>query len=323
MDKTSFTVFNLIERELALVDTAMRQQYRDSHPDIEAALNHLLDAGGKRVRPAMVILFGKIFNAPVERSTTMAAAIELLHNATLVHDDFIDGSLLRRGIPTLNAHWSAGATVLTGDYIFAKAAHLASISGTIELMQLFAKALMTIVVGEVSQLFSVNGHTPEAAYFDRIHAKTAALFTLACEVGALLGAATENEADAVRVYGTAVGNAFQIIDDMLDFCSATDTLGKPVGGDLQRGIVTLPAIYYFSENPEAPGVREILEKRQPAESAMQDLVEAIRSSDAIERTRARAREFIREAVDALSEFPSSVEKDSLIDLAHFITDRTT
>ncbi|MBN1264079.1 MAG: polyprenyl synthetase family protein [Anaerolineales bacterium] len=322
MNKTSINVFNLLESELSLVDRAMRQEYQDTHPDIEAALNHLLDAGGKRVRPTLLILFGKMFDAPLDRSTTMAAAIELLHNATLVHDDFIDGSLLRRGIPTLNAQWSSGATVLTGDYIFAKAAHLASISGSIEHMQLFSKALMTIVVGEVSQLFSVNGQTLESMYYDRIYAKTAALFTLACEVGALLGNASEETVSAVRAYGTAVGCAFQIIDDMLDFSSAADTLGKPVGGDLQRGIITLPAIYYFADFPNQAGVNDILNHKNIPGQTMLDLIEAIRSSDAIERTHARAREFISEGIQALSEFPSGLEKDALIDLAYFVTDRT-
>jgi geranylgeranyl pyrophosphate synthase len=322
MNKTSFNVFSIIENELSLVDQAMRQEYNDSHPDIEAALNHLLDAGGKRLRPALLILFGRIFSAPYDRCITMGAAIELLHNATLVHDDFIDGSLLRRGIPTLNSHWSAGATVLTGDYIFAKAAHLASNAGSIEHMQLFSKALMTIVVGEVSQLFSINGQSLESVYYDRIYAKTAALFTLACEIGTTLGNASAEIVEASRAYGTAVGSAFQIIDDMLDFSSAADKLGKPVGGDLLRGIITLPAIYFFKDNPDKPGVDQIIRKKDVSDQTVVELIEAIRSSNAIERTHIRARDFIQEGIQALSILPPSLEKDALVDLAYFVADRS-
>lgn len=321
MNKITFKVFQSIEKELALVEETMQQPHQESHPDIEAALQHLLKAGGKRVRPALVILFGRMFDAPLEPMVNMAAAIELLHNATLVHDDFIDESLLRRGLPTLNAHWSPGATVLTGDYIFAKAAHLASEGGTIELMRLFASSLMTIVAGEVSQLFSSNGHSLETIYFKRIHAKTAALFTLSCEIGSRLGSVPDNLLPPIRTFGSNIGNAFQIIDDILDFSASSAALGKPVGGDLRRGIVTLPAIYFFESSPDSPAVRAILDHQDLADPDMNELVNAIRNSDALMRSRERASALVDEGVSAISLLPACQEKDALIELAAFIANR--
>ncbi len=322
MDKSKLKAFELIEEELLLVEQVMLEKHPDSHPDIEAALKHLLFAGGKRVRPSVLILFARMFNAPIEQAASMAAAIELLHNATLVHDDFIDGALLRRGIPTLNSHWSPGATVLTGDYIFAKAAHLASVSGDIEQMRLFARALMTIVVGEVSQLFPKNGHKMESLYYERIHAKTASLFTLSSEVGARLGNVPDELVENARTYGCCIGKAFQIIDDIFDFSSEVERLGKPVGEDLRRGIITLPAIYYFESHPEDQAARTFLEQKDLPEPEMNKLINAIQESDALTMAHEQARKFASQGIESLSMLPQVPEKEALIELADYIVDRS-
>ncbi len=321
MDKNKFKVFDLIEEDLLLVEQVMLEKHPASHPDIETALHHLLSSGGKRVRPAVLILFARMFNASREQAASMAAAIELLHNATLVHDDFIDGALLRRGAPTLNAHWSPGATVLTGDYIFAKAAHLASVSGSIDHMRLFARALMTIVVGEVSQLFPKNGHEMESLYYERIHAKTASLFTLSSEVGARLGTIPEDLIENVRTYGTSIGEAFQIIDDILDFSSEVEKLGKPVGEDLRRGIITLPAIYYFESHGDDQSACTFLSQKELPEPEMDGLISAIQKSDSLSLAYKQARNIANRGIESLSRLPDVPEKDALIDLANYIVDR--
>ncbi len=164
----------------------MRRQANGYHPDLEAALMHLLSSGGKRVRPAITLLIGEILDADRERLITLAAAIELLHTATLVHDDLIDGAILRRGIATLNAQWSPAATVLTGDFIFAQAAGLAAETYSVPVIKLFAETLSTIVAGEITQLFAGRRLLNQSEYKQRIYSKTASLFVLAAVSPALL-----------------------------------------------------------------------------------------------------------------------------------------
>ena len=168
------------------VEARMRAQSNGHHPDLEHAFNHLLDSGGKRIRPTLALLVGELVGADREKMLTLSAAVELLHTATLVHDDVIDGALLRRGNPTLNARWSAGATILTGDFIFARAAKMAAETVSVEVMDLFAQTLSTIVNGEITQMFSGKGVISRENYFNRIYAKTASMFEFG-SVGSAFG----------------------------------------------------------------------------------------------------------------------------------------
>ena len=178
----------------------MRSQAEHQHPDLRAALDHLISSGGKRIRPTVTLLIGRILNGDESRLVTLAAAIELLHTATLVHDDLIDGSLLRRGIPTINSKWSPGATVLTGDFMFARAAKLASDTNSIPVMSLFSKTLATIVNGEITQLFSNRCNINREEYYQRIYAKTASLF----EASACCAALISTEDGGIDRSGTPV-----------------------------------------------------------------------------------------------------------------------
>ena len=244
MEPTIATFFDLVRPQLLAVETRMRQTTQAHHPALESALEHLLASGGKRIRPTVVLLAGDLLNAPRDRIVTLAAAIEMLHTATLVHDDLIDGALLRRGTPTLNAQWTAGATVLTGDYVFARAAHLAAQTGSLDVMEAFARTLMTIVNGELSQLFRSEGAQTLDDYHERIYAKTASLFELAAHGAAMLASAPAAEAEAMRSFGYNVGLAFQVVDDILDFVGQSTEIGKPVGSDLRHGIITLPVFLF-------------------------------------------------------------------------------
>ena len=167
-----------VQEQLHLVEARLHAQANDRHPDLRAALEQILAAGGKRIRPTLGLLVGNMLGAPSDKLVTLGAAVELLHTATLVHDDLIDGSLLRRGMPTLNARWSPAATVLTGDFMFARAAKLAAETDHLPLMNAFAETLATIVNGELNQMFNARGTVDRDNYFQRIYAKTASLFEM-------------------------------------------------------------------------------------------------------------------------------------------------
>ena len=194
----------------------MRAQGDSSNPDLRAALELLLTAGGKRIRPTVTLLTGKMLGAPIDKLITLGAAVELLHTATLVHDDLIDGALLRRGSPTLNSQWSPSATVLTGDFIFSRSAKLAAETNSVELMKIFTQTLTTIVNGEITQLFSSRCQLNRENYYQRIYAKTASLFETSTRTAALLSQADNQVIEEMRSYGYNIGMAFQIIDDILD-----------------------------------------------------------------------------------------------------------
>lgn len=306
---------------MPLVEERMRAQSDGHHPDLEIALHHLLNSGGKRIRPTVALLVGGMLGAPRNFTITLAAAVELLHTATLVHDDVIDGSLLRRGSPTLNARWSPGATILTGDFIFARAAKLAAEAESIEVMKLFAKTLSTIVNGEITQMFISKGLVNREDYYTRIYAKTASLFELCTVAPVFLADGDEATIAAMKRYGYEVGMAFQIVDDILDFTSDQNDLGKPVASDLRQGLVTLPALHYLEKNPGDADLQKVIEDRIVSEETLLKVVEAIRSSGAIESAMEEARQFVMRGLAALEGMPNTPERKALEGVARFVVDR--
>jgi geranylgeranyl pyrophosphate synthase len=252
---------------------------------------------------------------------TLSAAIELLHTATLVHDDLIDGAYLRRGIATLNAQWSPAATVLTGDFVFAKAARLAAQTGSVAVMQLFAETLATIVNGEITQLFDGHGVASRENYEGRIYAKTASMFELAASAAALLSPVTAETVEQLRCYGYSIGMAFQIIDDILDFTGEQATVGKPVASDLRQGLITLPALLYYDRNPQDEDIHAVLRGETLSEAAVSRVVAAIRASGAIQASAAEAERYIQQGLEVLEIFPVCPERLALEVLARYITHR--
>jgi len=316
------TFFTSVQEQLHFVEQRIRDQVGDDHhPDLRSALEHLLSAGGKRIRPTLGLLVGNMLGAPEEKLITLGASVELLHTATLVHDDLIDGALLRRGIPTLNAGWSPAATVLTGDFLFARAAKLAAETDYLPLMKLFSETLATIVNGELTQMFSAHGVIDRNNYYNRIYAKTASLFEMSALAAAMVGTDDEIVRYAMRTFGYEVGMAFQIVDDILDFTGNQTKVGKPIGSDLLNGLVTLPAIYYAESNRFNEDILSLPEGGWKDARRVQRLVDAIRESDAIEQAMDEARQAVSRALGALEESPASPEKDALEDLAKFIVDR--
>lgn len=319
---TTLSFLSAVQDDLVAVENLMRAQASGYHDDLGAALDLLVAAGGKRVRPALTLLAGKMLGASRQRLVTIAAAIELLHTATLVHDDLIDGALLRRGHPTLNSKWSPGATVLTGDFLFAAAAKLAADADSIPVMHLFARTLTVIVNGEITQLFASQCQANHENYHQRIYAKTASLFeTSAGSAALLVDNPNEEVVDQLRCYGREIGIAFQIMDDILDFTGDAATVGKPVGNDLRQGLITLPALYYLEEHPDNFLVKRLLEGECPEPEQVGPLIEAIRSSTAVERAHQEAHRHVEKGLAALYTQPTSAERQSLEQLAQYITRR--
>jgi geranylgeranyl pyrophosphate synthase len=319
---SSITFFTSVQDQLQFVEQRIRDQAgEDHHPDLRSALEHLLSAGGKRIRPTLGLLVGNMLGAPEEKLVTLGASVELLHTATLVHDDLIDGALLRRGMPTLNARWSPAATVLTGDFLFARAAKLAAETDYLPLMKLFAETLATIVNGELTQMFSARGVIERDNYYQRIYAKTASLFEMAALAATMVATEDEEMRGSMKVFGYKVGMAFQIVDDILDFTGEQSAVGKPIGSDLLNGLVTLPAIYFAESNPTNEDILSLPAGGWKDTERVQRLVDNIRQSRAIQQSMDEARQAVNRALKALSDAPVSAEREALEDLAKFIVDR--
>jgi geranylgeranyl pyrophosphate synthase len=310
-----------IEDRIGLVEERMRAQSDGHHSAVGAALHHLLSSGGKRIRVIVTLLTGKMLGADPDKLVTLAAAIESLHTATLVHDDLIDGAMIRRGIPTLNAQWSPAATVLTGDFIFAKAAKLAAETGSVDVMKIFAETLATIVNGEITQLFSSKWIANRENYYHRIYAKTASLFEASTSTAAVLSNADAQQTTALKLFGYDIGMAFQIIDDILDFTSEQTTMGKPVASDLRQGLITLPVLYYLENYPSDIDLRNILESSFCDETCLSRLLVSIRESGVIKLSHDEARQYVQKGLGELTKLPESNERKALADLAAYIVDR--
>ncbi|NTW45358.1 MAG: polyprenyl synthetase family protein, partial [Anaerolineaceae bacterium] len=240
----------------------------------------------------------------------------------LVHDDLIDNSLIRRGMQTLNAKWSPGATVLTGDYLFSCSARLAAETESTKVVRRFAETLSIIVNGEITQLFSGPCRLDREDYYQRIYAKTASLFETCSYCSALLSTEDNNTHAVFRTFGKEIGMAFQIVDDILDYTGDQVTLGKPIGSDLQQGLLTLPLQIYAERYPDKPFVQEILSGNcLDDRDSIQALISDITKTEAIQESFQIAREFSNRGIQAIEGFPRSDALDSLENIARFIVDR--
>lgn len=316
------TFFNIAQDDLKQVDALIRAQAEGHHPDLGSALDLLLSAGGKRVRPILTIVSGRMLGAPSRQVNTLAAAIELLHTATLVHDDLIDGALLRRGAATLNSQWSPGATVLTGDFLFASAAKLAADTECVPVIKLFSKTLTVIVNGEITQLFDRQDPLNLDGYFKRIYAKTASLFETCTTSAALINNSDEDTTNCLARFGREIGLAFQIVDDILDFTADQSTLGKPVGNDLRQGVITLPTILYCQSLPDHPCVQFMASGGRPEHHPELDaLIEKIRTSDVIAEAFQVAQEHVDRGLDIIRSFPDGENRSALEEMAEFLVER--
>ena len=285
---------------------------------------HLIAGGGKRMRPMLTLACGALLNYPGTRHQRLAAAVEFIHTATLLHDDVVDGSGLRRGKRTANLIWGNPASVLVGDFLFSRAFELMVEDGSLKVLRILSHASAVIAEGEVDQLTAQRQiDTGEDQYLEIISAKTAALFAAACRVAPVVAEASEDAELALESYGKNLGIAFQLTDDVIDYASDAATMGKGLGDDFRDGKVTLPVILAYARGTESD--RDFWRSAMAGERVSDDdltrAVQSLRSTDALADTMERARYYGRRAVDALAMFPGSRAKSALVEAAEFAVAR--
>ncbi len=314
-------IYKPIQADLKRVEQDLKEIASTASPPLSELLTYTLQNGGKRIRPALTLLAGKFGRYDSSRLVLMATAIELLHTATLVHDDIVDKSALRRGKPTVSRTWGANRALLLGDYLFARAGRLAATTGNLRVVELFSETLMTISAGELKQTSVIfDPGKAREIYFDWIRSKTACLFAAATESGAILAQAPESTITTLREYGINFGIAFQIIDDVLDFMGEEAELGKPVGSDLSEGIATLPTILFIESHPDDHVVTDMV-TRKGVESAAAAL-EMVRNSTAIKECLEIATDYAARACQAIEQLPRIPARQSLMNLAQYVIKRS-
>ena len=293
------------------------------HPLLRSILKGVLLAPGKRIRPALTIASGRLYRNTSTSMLSMAAALEFLHTATLIHDDVVDQTDARRGEPTLNSEIGNPVAILVGDYLFAQAAAAATATNNLRVMRLFADAVKMLCAGQIAESTRNTDGTlwiDRATYYRTIEAKTAALFVLACQSGAILGEAPVDQTAALSAYGRFLGLAFQVIDDILDLIGDEAEMGKPAGSDLRQGVVTLPLIYLRDELPEPLFVAAFSIDGE-REAAIEEIAARARTSGAIDRSYQEARDLVAAAVGALETVPTGSFRDLLAGLSEVVVER--
>jgi octaprenyl-diphosphate synthase len=318
-------IFSLIANELQQVEIEFERQARSNVQVIAYLGDYLRKSGGKRVRPALTILANYAVGGEGSRynSIRMATVMEFLHTATLVHDDIIDKADTRRNRPTVNALYGNETAVLMGDWLYMSAFETSLAERSLPILDILTSVTRKMTEGEILQL-TLLGHADvsEAHYLDVLKRKTAYLFSASCEIGAILGGATEQQQTALRDYGLNLGTAFQLIDDLLDFTSTEDALGKAAGADLLGGKVTLPLIYLREADPLTfEMIQRVLRDGNYDAVSQADLFAALRRTDALERARARADEYARNARAALENLSDSDYCESLRELPTYVLNR--
>ncbi len=313
---------DFIAADMRAVDTVIRSRLTSEVALVRRVAEYIVGSGGKRLRPALVILSAGAFGYQGTHHHQLAAVVEFIHTATLLHDDVVDASALRRGRPTANALFGNAASVLVGDFVYSRAFQMMVEVESMHVMQVLAEATNVIAEGEVLQL--MNCHNPdigEHAYLQVIRYKTAKLFEAATRLGAILGGATLGQEQALASYGMHLGTAFQLVDDVLDYSGDHAATGKNVGDDLAEGKPTLPLIYAIQHGSadEAALIRNAIEKGGLDELEL--VIAAIHRTGALDYTRRQAEAEARTASAALAVLPNSKPRDSLLQLAHFAVTR--
>ena len=313
----------LADDDMKRVDSLIRHRLSSDVVLINQIADHIIAGGGKRLRPMLHVLAAGAAGYRGEEHIKLAAVIEFIHTSTLLHDDVVDESDLRRGRKTANALWGNAASVLVGDFLYSRSFQLMVELDDMRVMRILADTTNTIAEGEVLQLLNIgNADVSEAAYLAVIERKTAVLFAAATELGGILGGLPEEQVAALRRYGMELGYAFQIADDLLDYTSDAGTLGKNIGDDLAEGKPTLPLIYALEKaNPEqAQSLRHAIE--HGGLDSLDRIIASIRDSGALERTRERALRHAHAARAALATLPASAHRDALATLADYSVRRT-
>ncbi|MDA8353535.1 MAG: polyprenyl synthetase family protein [Firmicutes bacterium] len=317
-------IYKNLRKDLREIERELEESVQADHQDLSRSAAHLLEAGGKRMRPVFVLLAGQFGRYDVERLKRVAAPLELIHMATLVHDDVIDDAATRRGRATVKAKWDNRVAMYTGDFILARSLDIVTQIQSPEAHRVLSNAIYQMCKGEIEQIRDF--YDPDQSvlrYLHRIKRKTALLMSVSCELGALVSDADPSVVRKLRLYGYYVGMAFQITDDLLDLTGDQTNLGKPAGSDLRQGNVTLPVIEVLKRGPEEDRERIIryLHSRGQ-DGSLSDIIERVRRSRGIPCAQELADRYLNKALTVLEDLPQGEAKESLRSIAHFVAHRS-
>ena len=314
-------IYSPIQADLEAVEERLKSVSKADFPHLSKLLDYSLKSTGKRIRPVLALISGKFYDYNPDHLLSMATAVEIMHTATLVHDDAIDKSSVRRGRATINALWNEETAVLLGDYLFAEAGALTASTNNLRAIKLFAATLKTISSGEIDQAHNAfNLKQNHAQYFERIARKTAALFSMSMETGAAMSQAPEESIQILIKYGYNLGIAFQIVDDILDFIGTEKELGKPAGSDLTQGTITLPSMLLLERYPEDNPLEKLADS-QDRPKVIKRAIDMVRNSSIIPECYQVATDYCARACRDLKQLPANIGSQSLSDLADFVAHR--
>ena len=317
-------ILGLVEKDLLRVERVFQDEFLSDLRVISEVASHVRDAGGKRIRPALLLLASRLFGHSSDRMITLAAVVEYIHTATLLHDDVIDEASTRRGRKSANAHWGNKTTVLIGDFLYTKSMAMALTQDNLGILRLLSEVTLRMIEGQVLEIErEADLSVREEQHLDIIRRKTADLFAACMRIGAILGDASEEKEHALSAYGLALGLAFQMKDDLLDFTASEKALGKPVGLDLREGKLTLPVIYMLEAGDAEVRrkVERVVEDRGFDQVSHAEIVLLARRTGALARAEEMAIRQAEAARRALSVFAPSKERDALLTLPDFILAR--
>lgn len=316
-------IYSFLKRDLDIIEESLNEVFQAEHPILHAASTELLKAGGKRIRPVFVILSGQLGRYQPDRVKTVAVSLELIHMATLVHDDVIDDASLRRGQPTIRELYGNRVAMYTGDYILARALEEITQIEDAPVHQLLSRTIVEVCVGEIEQIKDkYNWDQGLRDYLRRIKRKTALLIATSCQLGALVSDLTEAQANNLYKYGYYIGMSYQIIDDILDFTSTEKELGKPSGSDLLQGNITLPVLYAMKDKKFASVLKSAIQANDTLdEEQLGTILYALKNTDAIEQSYQLSELYLQKALKALEELPEGRAKHTLENIAKYIGKR--
>jgi heptaprenyl diphosphate synthase len=313
-------MYSFLNADLNLIEKELEETIQADHPLLRQAGLHLLQAGGKRIRPVFVLLAGKFGDYNIDRIKYVAVALELIHMASLVHDDVIDDASMRRGKPTIKAKWDNKIAVYTGDYILARSLELITMVDRIEAHKILSHSLVELNLGEIEQIKDKYNYDQNVrTYFRRIKRKTALLIAVSCQLGAIASDAPEDIHRKLYLFGYYVGMAFQITDDILDFTGTEEQLGKPAGSDLLQGNITLPVLFALQDPVLNSQIKRVSEMTTLEE--IEPLIQSIKQSTAIEYSTEVSNRYLEKAYKILRELPQNRARNTLYNIAKFIGKR--
>jgi len=326
-NKQEFSLKNLyldIQKDLDEVEEELKLFSHSSNKLISEISTYLFQKAGKRIRPALLLLCTKLFGYKGKEHIFMCTLVETIHTASLIHDDIIDNSDIRRGRESIHAKWGPNVTVLLGDYLYIKTLGLSLLSKHREITQILTDVSSKMIEGELNEYYiSGNLDIKEKDYLDIINKKTAALFSASCRIGGILGNAPKKEEGFLSEFGTNLGMSFQIIDDLLDYTGDEKTLGKPILSDLSEGRITLPLIYTLNNDGKANRNRitNLLRKKNLEKNYKEEILDIIKSNGALDYTYKKAEEFSLKSKEIINQLPKSSHRNALFLFSEFILDR--